>query len=77
MLGSSGDAAHRAQNSAVLSSSRSMSSSSPKRMLNGTISMPAARATSSGRSHELSVTMPTWPSVAGVGVAGSSVSGTS
>ena len=58
--GSSGDAAHRAQNSAVVSCSRSTSSSSPKRMLRGTTSMPHFSARSSGRSHELSVTMPTF-----------------
>ena len=56
--GSSGEAAQRAQNSAVVSSSRSVSSSSPKRMLSGTTSMPHFSTRSSGRSQELSVTMP-------------------
>ena len=63
--GSVGDAAHRAQNSAVVSSSRSTSSSSPKRIVSGTISMPSRCTTSSGRSQALSVTMPTCPLTSG------------
>ena len=48
-----------AQNSAVVSSTRSMNSSSPKRIVSGTISMPSSVAIDSGRSHALSVTMRT------------------
>ena len=67
--GSSGDAAQRAQNSAVVSCSRSTSSSSPKRMLSGTISMPHVPARSSGRSQELSVTTPMAVDAVGEGCA--------
>ena len=47
----------RAQNSAVVSSSRSMNSSSPKRIDSGTTRTPCSATTSSGRSQDESVTI--------------------
>ena len=48
--------ATRDQNSLVVSSTRSTSSSEPKRMLSGTMPMPSSASSSSGRSQALSVT---------------------
>ena len=54
--GSSLECSSRCQNSSVLSSTRSTSSSSPKRMVSGTISMRSASTSGCGRSQLLSVT---------------------
>ena len=54
--GSTSESARRRQNSSVLSSLRSTSSSLPKRMVSGTTSMPSRSIRSSGRSQALSVT---------------------
>ena len=54
--GRSLECSRRCQNSSVLSSSRSTSSSSPKRMVSGTISMRSASTSGCGRSQLLSVT---------------------
>ena len=56
-LGQDRRAAQRRQNSSGVRSRRSTNSSSPKRMVSGTISIPSSRAVSSGRSQALSVTM--------------------
>ena len=49
--GSIGELSSRRQNSAVLSSLRSTSSSLPKRIVSGTISIPSCSTSSSGKSH--------------------------
>ena len=57
--GSTGEVATLRQNSSLESSTRSTNSSSPKRIVSGTISMPSASARACGRSQALSVTMRT------------------
>ena len=68
--GSTGEVATLRQNSAFDSSTRSTNSSSPKRIVRGTISMPSASARAWGRSQELSVTIRTATEPPRVGDAG-------